>query len=189
MLLSDLSETLPRYKGALDAALILAKKVNVDDLAHQMGLQLPGERLWLDSPVSATRGCRHEQIDQLRRLLKPYDVVGVQTYHSLVERSHWLAGPLGRSCEDMCCNAYREVSRHVRKNRVITSAARGFIRRRIGKGETFVAAHIRPFPDPCVELWLEVQNGTVPEQVGRQAGVMARRTAVCGTLRRWKGRH
>ncbi len=171
VLLSDLFDQTDRYKGTLDATIALAKKVLVDELAHQMRLRMPEDKgLWFESPVSAIRGCHHEQIDQLRRMLKPYDVVGVQTYHSLVWNTHMLAGPVGPDCADSsCCHAYREASRLVRQHPDITAAARRFVRQRIGRGEAFVAAHIRPFPDPCVELWLEVQNGTVPEQVGPPA--------------------
>ncbi len=35
----------------------------------------------------------------------------------------------------------------------VMDAALNFIRRRIGEGQPYVAAHVRPYPDPCLKVW------------------------------------
>lgn len=116
VLLADLSRELPDWNRTLDALLVVGnykEKGNVPRLASDMGLEAPPKRLWLKSPVSML-GCRPEQIEELRALLNPYDVVGVQ--FGLFAGSQMLAGPLGRGCaNDACCDGFHKATMAVRK--------------------------------------------------------------------------
>lgn len=38
-------------------------------------------------------------------------------------------------------------------------AAQGFIQRRMGEGQPFVAAHVRPYPDGCIAIWTMLGEG------------------------------
>ncbi len=53
----------------------------------------------------------------------------------------------------MCCDAFQRASGLLRKSKWVLDTAQEFVEARIGKGARFVAAHVRPYPDPCVRTW------------------------------------
>ncbi len=117
-----LAELIPRMADqnrTLDAVLIVGndkEKGFIPGLAGSLGLRAPRRRLWIDSPVSSSTGCHPEQIEALRALLEPYDIVGVQSFHGLFVGSQMLAGPLGWECgHNPCCEGFRKATMAVRK--------------------------------------------------------------------------
>jgi hypothetical protein len=72
-------------------------------------------------------------------------------------RSQWLAGPLQLECTDACCHAFKEKTRLLRKGPQLHAMADAFIRKRL-KGGRFVSAHIRPYPDACVNAWTKIPS-------------------------------
>ncbi len=128
ILLAELAQKLPDWNRTLDALLVVGnykEKGNVPRLASEMGLEAPPKRLWLKSPVSML-GCQPEQIAELRALLEPYDVVGVQSFHGLFAGSQMLAGPLGKGCgNDTCCDGFQKATMAVRKAPQVSLDAHG----------------------------------------------------------------
>ncbi|KAG2497292.1 hypothetical protein HYH03_004875 [Edaphochlamys debaryana] len=124
-------------------------------LITDQGFRPPADKAaFIDSPVTSWTGCSEEQVAQLKKLLEPHSVVGVQTFHGLIYGSHWLAGPLATSCTDACCQSFKDRAPAVRKASWIYALADAFIHDRLG-GKPFVAAHVRPYPDPCVRIWTQ----------------------------------
>lgn len=41
----------------------------------------------------------------------------------------------------------------------VRAAAKDFIRKRIGEEQLFVAAHVRPYPDGCIMVWIKGGQG------------------------------
>lgn len=119
VLLADLKSELPDWDRTLDAVLLMGKaqdKEIATRLAKDLDLQPPPKRFWLHSPLSCLGGCHPEQIAELRALLEPYDVVGVQTFHGLFVASQLLAGPLGWECgNNACCKGFEKATLALRK--------------------------------------------------------------------------
>ncbi|PNW74191.1 hypothetical protein CHLRE_13g588850v5 [Chlamydomonas reinhardtii] len=149
----------PEWAGEMDAALLLVppdQRMGKASLASQLLKPVPDNK-WLQSPVSAWRGCSPEQVAELKQLVAPYQVLGVQTFHGLVYGSQWLAGPFPLECEDECCRAFKQMASFIRKSPAIYDMANTYIQERMGD-KPYVAAHVRPYPDPCVKIW--TQNDT-----------------------------
>ncbi len=105
----------------------------VTRLAKDIGLQPPPKQFWLHSPVSCLGGCHPEQVAELRALLEPYDVVGVQTFHGLFVASQLLAGPLGWECgNNACCQSFEKATLALRKAPQVGHTD-GALRRRAGR--------------------------------------------------------
>ncbi|KXZ47728.1 hypothetical protein GPECTOR_33g610 [Gonium pectorale] len=101
-------------------------------LIKEQGFQGPPEREWIVSPVTSWDGCTEDRIAELRKLIAPYKVVGVQTFHGLLYGSQWLAGPLLVPCRDTCCRVYKELASSLRKSQLLFDMADRFIRERLG---------------------------------------------------------
>ncbi|PNH07178.1 hypothetical protein TSOC_006413, partial [Tetrabaena socialis] len=125
-------------------------------MATLLGLTAPAEDAWLRSPASSTRGCSDAAVEQLRRLVQPFKFVGIVTFNDFTYPTSVLAGTLLLDCGgDACCQAYKEGSPSLRMSPQLLQLADGFVRAHAGgeQGRGFVASHIRPYPDLCVELW------------------------------------
>ncbi|PNH01267.1 hypothetical protein TSOC_012859, partial [Tetrabaena socialis] len=131
----------------------------VTRMLDAMGLKAPPMEHWLRSPISVTRGCSHSHIRKLGRMLRPYRYVGMLCYDDFTLQTHKLAGTLLSDCgADACCQAYKEGSVALRHSLNMLDLAGSFVRQYIGADTPFLAVHIRPMPDPCVELWRQPQE-------------------------------
>eukprot|EP00198_Chlamydomonas_reinhardtii_P006673 XP_001696009.1 predicted protein [Chlamydomonas reinhardtii] len=152
--------------AALTAAGVDHVQSMLDDMG--VGLQAPGrgKTTWLRSPVSVTRGCSSTQVAELRSMLRPYRFVAMLSYDDFALQTHKLAGTLLSDCgADLCCEAYKTRSPLFHKSELIYGLAEDFVGKAIGKGKPFIAAHIRPMPDPCVVLWQSPNENLDPKQL------------------------
>ncbi|KAG2486716.1 hypothetical protein HYH03_014644 [Edaphochlamys debaryana] len=156
------------WDGQLDAVVML-KDMNgfpqVERMCELMGLTAPREELWLRFPFSEHLGCTQDRIEQLRDMIKPYRYVGVLCFHDLVPQAHKLAGALLTDCEDQCCQAYKDRSVLLRKSPLLHEVAGELMASTLGKHRRFIAAHVRPMPDSCVEAWELPQEALDPAQM------------------------
>ncbi|KAG2426206.1 hypothetical protein HXX76_013187 [Chlamydomonas incerta] len=160
------------WDGRLDAVLFFRDtefppvQSMLDDMG--VGLQAPrrGTATWLRSPISVSRGCSAAQVEELRALLQPYRYVAMLSYDDFALQTHKLAGTLLSDCgEDLCCEAYKVRSPLFHKSERIYGLAEDFVGKAIGKDKPFMAAHIRPMPDPCVVLWQSADEDLDPKEL------------------------
>ncbi|KAG2426204.1 hypothetical protein HXX76_013185 [Chlamydomonas incerta] len=165
----QLSELRKQWDGQLDMLLYFR-----DDafpavrrlVSKHMGLKPPGQESWARSPISAERGCSEEKVEELRAMLKPYRYVAMICYDDFAVETHKLAGTLLYDCgRDLCCAAYQARSPLLRKSPHVYELAGNFIRDKIGKHNKFIAAHIRPMPDDCVDLWKRPNEDLDPKEM------------------------
>ncbi|KAG2436023.1 hypothetical protein HYH02_011735 [Chlamydomonas schloesseri] len=157
------------WDGQLDVLLYFRdeKFPNVRRLVKRlMELQPPEQEHWLRSPVSMQQGCSASQVEELRRMLQPYRFVAMLSYDDFAVQAHKLAGTLLSDCgEDLCCEAYKQQGPLLRKSERINELAQDFVSTSIGQGKPFIAGHIRPMPDDCVELWKSSKQDLDPKEL------------------------
>ncbi|PNW79651.1 hypothetical protein CHLRE_08g361600v5 [Chlamydomonas reinhardtii] len=135
-------------------------------VSRHMGLQPPEQEHWLRSPISMQKGCSSTQVAELRSMLRPYRFVAMLSYDDFALQTHKLAGTLLSDCgADMCCEAYKQKGPLLRKSDRIQELAQDFISTSIGKGKPYIAGHIRPMPDACVDLWKTAQDILDPKEM------------------------
>ncbi|KAG2486715.1 hypothetical protein HYH03_014643 [Edaphochlamys debaryana] len=157
------------WDGQLDAIVFLRADhefPHVKGKCRLMGLEPPGPDRWMLSPLSHYLGCTQDRVDQLRDMIKPYRYVGVLCFHDLVPQAHKMAGALLTDCADQCCQAYKDRSVLLRKSPLLHQLAGELMASTLGKHRRFIAAHIRPMPDPCLRIWAEPQEELDPSAVG-----------------------
>ncbi|GFR52194.1 hypothetical protein Agub_g14732, partial [Astrephomene gubernaculifera] len=145
------------WNRTLDALLLLVppeQRQLLPDLLRALDLQLPPQQHWINSPVTSWLGCSQQRIAKLRKLLQPYRIIAVQTFHGLLYGSQWLAGPMLSPCSDACCEEYKQHALSVRKSEPLFRLADRFVRQRL-RSKPFLAVHLRPYPDPCVRIWTQ----------------------------------
>ncbi|EFJ47933.1 hypothetical protein VOLCADRAFT_91429 [Volvox carteri f. nagariensis] len=94
--------------------------------------------------------CSKGELAAMVKKLEPYEHVGIITYeHVVKDAGHGMKlYKTGNACHD----EFLQVTPALTKSKQIIQLAKDFREKRLGN-QSYIAVHIRPYPDPCLYVW------------------------------------